>query len=157
MDSATANDTEKEPQNGPTPPDPYADARTLLAWHRSHLANERTFLAWARTSISLLAFGFVIERFDLFMRQWLSSQGIEKHLVGHQHIIYLGLISFFLAGTAIVVSGIRFLRARRHINQGEAVFTVLPDVLVVLSVLAVVIIAMVLSLPQLEDIIKSAE
>lgn len=147
--------TEQGSQTGPTPPDLYSDDRTLLAWHRSHLANERTFLAWARTSISLLAFGFVIERFELFMRQWLSSQGIEKHLIGHHSTIYLGLISFFLAGIAIVVSGIRFLRARMHINKGEAVFTVLPDILVVISVLAVVIIAVVLSLPTLQEILKA--
>ena len=33
---------------------------------REHLANERTFLAWVRTSIAIIAFGFVIEKFSLF-------------------------------------------------------------------------------------------
>jgi putative membrane protein len=34
-----------------------------------HLANERTFLAWIRTSIGIMAFGFVVVRFSLFIRQ----------------------------------------------------------------------------------------
>ena len=31
-------------------------------------AAERTLLAWNRTSISIMAFGFVIERFGLFLQ-----------------------------------------------------------------------------------------
>lgn len=33
------------------------------------MANERTFLAWIRTSVGLMAFGFVVECFTLFVRQ----------------------------------------------------------------------------------------
>ena len=36
---------------------------------RVHLANERTFLAWIRTSIALMAFGFVVEKFALFLKE----------------------------------------------------------------------------------------
>ena len=34
-----------------------------------HLANERTFLAWMRTSIGIMAFGFVVVKFSLFIKQ----------------------------------------------------------------------------------------
>ena len=34
-----------------------------------HLANERTFLAWIRTSIGIMAFGFVVEKFSLFIKE----------------------------------------------------------------------------------------
>ena len=34
-----------------------------------HLANERTFLAWIRTGLATIAFGFVIERFGLALRE----------------------------------------------------------------------------------------
>ncbi len=34
-----------------------------------HLANERTFLAWIRTSIGIMAFGFVVVKFSLFVKQ----------------------------------------------------------------------------------------
>ncbi|MEK7197689.1 MAG: DUF202 domain-containing protein, partial [Nitrospirota bacterium] len=36
---------------------------------RVHMANERTFLAWIRTSIGIMAFGFVVERFSIFVKQ----------------------------------------------------------------------------------------
>ena len=34
-----------------------------------HLANERTFLAWIRTSIAIMAFGFVVVKFTFFIKQ----------------------------------------------------------------------------------------
>ncbi len=36
---------------------------------REHLANERTLLAWIRTSIGIMAFGFVVVKFSLFVKQ----------------------------------------------------------------------------------------
>lgn len=36
---------------------------------REHLANERTFLAWISTSIGIMAFGFVVEKFSLFIKE----------------------------------------------------------------------------------------
>ncbi|HXM85130.1 MAG TPA: DUF202 domain-containing protein, partial [Stellaceae bacterium] len=39
----------------------------MIEKYRDHAANERTFLAWVRTSIALMAFGFLIEKFDLFL------------------------------------------------------------------------------------------
>lgn len=38
-------------------------------------AAERTLLAWNRTSLSLMAFGFVIERFGLFLRYVSHAPG----------------------------------------------------------------------------------
>ena len=38
----------------------------MIKRYSDHAANERTFLAWVRTAIAVMAFGFVIERFDLF-------------------------------------------------------------------------------------------
>ena len=42
---------------------------------RVFFAAERTLLAWNRTSLTLMAFGFVIERFGLFANMLLSRQG----------------------------------------------------------------------------------
>jgi putative membrane protein len=36
---------------------------------RNLLASERTFLAWIRTSLGIMAFGFVVEKFALFIKQ----------------------------------------------------------------------------------------
>ncbi len=82
---------------GPKPPDIMSDDRIFLAWQRSHMANERTFLAWSRTSISLLAFGFVIERFDIFLKHLLQLGGQTTHITASPHAIYLSLF-LFLAG-----------------------------------------------------------
>jgi putative membrane protein len=44
-----------------------------------HMANERTFLAWIRTGIGIMVFGFVVERFSLFMKQIAFFLG-QAHL-----------------------------------------------------------------------------
>ncbi len=134
------------------PPHIMTDDRTLLAWQRSHMANERTFLAWSRTSVALLAFGFVMERLDLFMRQSLKLEGTGTHAASSSTIVYLSFLAFVLAGVTVVVSGIRFLSARRHINRGEAKFSVLPEFLVIVSVVVVVLMALILCLPQLKQV-----
>jgi putative membrane protein len=43
---------------------------------RVFFAAERTLLAWNRTSLTLMAFGFVIERFGLFLHLLSSKQGM---------------------------------------------------------------------------------
>jgi putative membrane protein len=50
---------------------------------RVHLANERTFLSWIRTSIGIMAFGFVVEKFALFVRQLSIFLGKEISLTPH--------------------------------------------------------------------------
>jgi putative membrane protein len=137
------------PRHKSKPPDIWADDRVLLAWHRSHLANERTFLSWSRTSISLLAFGFVIEKFEVFLNHFLRLQGMSPQAPSTIPMSYLSLFSFILAAVAILFSGLRFLRVRKHVNQGEASFSILPDLLVVMSVMAIVVMAMLLIMPRI--------
>jgi len=121
----------------------------FLAWQRTQLANERTFLAWARTSVSLIAVGFVIERFELLLQRLLAMTGSRAELASYPQMTYLSLFCFFVAGVAILVAGLRFVQVRRHMSRGEARFSVLPDVLIILSVTAVIIMVIVLSLPHL--------
>lgn len=63
---------------------------------RDHAANERTMLAWLRTGIALMAFGFAIARFALFLREFATSRGATP-----TH----GLGSTWF-GVALVVSGL---------------------------------------------------
>jgi putative membrane protein len=57
-------------------------------------AAERTLLAWNRTSVSLMAFGFVVERFGLFLNV-LGRKGV---IVMEREIsFYVGLTFIFLS------------------------------------------------------------
>jgi putative membrane protein len=69
---------------------------STLADPRVLFASERTLLAWNRTSVSLMAFGFVVERFGLFL-QFLGQSGI---------IIMQREISFYLGITFLLLSSL---------------------------------------------------
>jgi putative membrane protein len=45
----------------------------MIRDYSDHAANERTFLAWLRTGIAVIAFGFVIEKFNLFVLAMLNA------------------------------------------------------------------------------------
>jgi putative membrane protein len=72
-----------------------ADPRVLFA-------AERTLLAWQRSSLALMGFGFIIERFSLFLSTLRSAAGAPKpsvfSLVVGVSLILLG------AGIALVSS-----------------------------------------------------
>jgi putative membrane protein len=87
-----------------------------------HAANERTFLAWVRTSIALTAFGFVVERFDLFLAV-LVPNSVAGHIAIHRstfgHVAGLVLIA---AGVAMVVlAALRFVRTAKEIDEEKIV------------------------------------
>jgi putative membrane protein len=116
-------------------PDALHDRTTFYAWQRNHMANERTFLAWCRTGISLIVFGFVIERFDLLIRELrtFSAHPEAIHYAGRTR--YLGLVTFLLGAFITVMAGWRFFYLRRHINRGEPEFSATPDIFLLVSIL----------------------
>lgn len=59
-------------------------------------AAERTLLAWNRTSISLMAFGFLVERFGLF----LEITGREEIKVFQRHISFIVRIAIIYSPPA---------------------------------------------------------
>jgi putative membrane protein len=61
-----------------------------------HLANERTFLAWIRTGIGIMAFGFVVVKFSVFLVQVGNLS--EKVMAGN--ILWSQII-----GISLVVAG----------------------------------------------------
>jgi putative membrane protein len=85
-----------------------------------HAANERTFLAWVRTAIAVMAFGFVIERFDLFLRA-TASQAALKQLAPHggKFANAAGLTFIAIGVFMFVISGLRFVRTTKAIDLEE--------------------------------------
>ncbi|HEX7199053.1 MAG TPA: DUF202 domain-containing protein [Dongiaceae bacterium] len=51
----------------------------MISGYTDHAANERTFLAWIRTGVAVIAFGFVIEKFNLFLLT-LAAAGLEHEV-----------------------------------------------------------------------------
>jgi putative membrane protein len=80
-------------------PEPVADPRV-------YFAAERTMLAWLRTGIGIMAFGFVVARFGLFLRL-LQVQGEAS---GHGISPYLGA---GLVGIGVVTTAAGALQYRR--------------------------------------------
>lgn len=65
---------------------------------RVFFAAERTLLAWTRTSLTLLAFGFMIERFGLFLLLFrLQSSGLHGEL--ERGVSYWVGLAFMLLGS----------------------------------------------------------
>ena len=112
-----------------------SDKSTFFAWQRNHMANERTFLAWCRTGIALIVFSFVIERFDLLIRELRSITPLDGKLSHLGKTQYMAAMIFVLGAAIILMAGWRFFSMRRHINQGDIEFSPLPDIFLLVSVL----------------------
>jgi|SRR5579871_2429513 len=85
-----------------------------------HAANERTFLAWVRTSIAVIAFGFLVERFDLFLLFASAASGktgVPVVRTGFGHIA--GLVLIVLGMAMIFVASVRFWRTAKEIDDEQ--------------------------------------
>jgi putative membrane protein len=63
-------------------------------------AAERTLLAWQRSSLALMGFGFVIERFSLF----LSALRREPQVPGHHLFSLLVGVALILLGAGVALA-----------------------------------------------------
>jgi hypothetical protein len=55
----------------------------MIRDYADHAANERTFLTWLRTGIAVVAFGFVIEKFDLFVLTLAGATSLDAAAGSH--------------------------------------------------------------------------
>jgi putative membrane protein len=85
----------------------------------------RTFLAWVRTGIAIIALGFIIEKFNLFVLTIASSASAEvahrlqlERLSGPLHR-YDGVALIFGGLALIVVATARFVRTGRLLDDPE--------------------------------------
>jgi putative membrane protein len=97
----------------------------MIAGYTDHAANERTFLAWVRTGIAVIAFGFVVEKFNLFLLSMAAAGlGGEVH---HAQLAdlsgrigrYDGLVLIFGGVGLVILATTRFMRITRLLDDGQ--------------------------------------
>ncbi|MHB2026510.1 MAG: YidH family protein [Elusimicrobiota bacterium] len=108
----------------------------------SHLANERTFLAWIRTSIGIMALGFVVEKFALFMRQisfYLEKTGLPRGraAVSNGYSSLFGIAIVAVGALLGVCTFFRYKDVERQIEAGTSRPSRLLDLMLAVSVLAI--------------------
>lgn len=86
-----------------------------------HSANERTFLAWVRTSIAIMAFGFLIEKFDLFLAIAAQTLNVSMHLPDRHFGNVAGLLLIILGTAMIAIATLRFRRTAKAIDSAQVV------------------------------------
>jgi putative membrane protein len=79
-------------------------------------AAERTLLAWQRTSIALMGFGFVVERFGLFLRM-VGNQPLSASQRGAS--LWLGVALLALGAAVAVISALQFHAVVRSLGEKE--------------------------------------
>src|SRR3990172_9805080 len=104
---------------------------------RVHMGNERTFLAWIRTSIAIMAFGFVVEKFSLFVKQmgYYLGKEVSPPPPGQSSII--GIV---LVGLGVIMGMLAFLRYKKveqQIDDDTYKPSAILSVMLFLSVLAI--------------------
>jgi uncharacterized membrane protein YidH (DUF202 family) len=110
---------------------------------RVHMANERTFLAWIRTSIGIMAFGFVVEKFSLFIKQisfFLVKSGLPGTPVPQPPPGYSSVLGIVLVGLGAlmgVLAFIRYKKVEKQIDEDTYQPSLLLGMLLAISVLAV--------------------
>jgi len=101
------------------------------------MANERTFLAWIRTSIGIMAFGFVVEKFDLFVKQLSYFLGKEITPPSHGYSSIFSILLVALGALMGALSFIRYKKIERQIDEDTYKPSLILDILLAISVLVI--------------------
>jgi putative membrane protein len=83
---------------------------------RVFFAAERTLLAWTRTSLTLMAFGFVVERFGLFLSTLLPQQSLTAQ---RGLSFWIGLSFILLGSLSSAAAVIQHRKILRSLNPKE--------------------------------------
>jgi len=85
---------------------------------RVFFAAERTLLAWTRTALALMAFGFAIERFALFVAMMHNPQTVAAQ-VGHGSSFWIGVALIALGSLAVVLAVVQYRRVLATLKPVE--------------------------------------
>lgn len=92
----------------------------MIERYSDHAANERTFLAWVRTAIAIMAFGFLVQKFDLFLRI-ASASLTARSLPERSQIVgdIAGLLLIVLGGAMMALAALRFRKTTLDIDAKD--------------------------------------
>jgi putative membrane protein len=118
---------------------------------RDHAANERTLLAWIRTGIALMAFGFAIARFGLFLRQIAQIDATRMQNEPAMGSAWFGVALVVLGLFANATAVLRYARIRKALLESQ-VIAPSPALAYALGIASVVVaIAMAMMLARTLD------
>jgi putative membrane protein len=108
-----------------------------------HLANERTFLAWIRTSIGIMAFGFVVVKFSLFVKQLSIALGRPIGSTGKGYSAVIGIALVAVGAVVTLFAYLRYRKTEKQIDQQDyrhspMLINLLVGFLMLVSVLLIV-------------------
>lgn len=108
-----------------------------------HLANERTLLAWTRTSIGIMAFGFVVVKFSLFVKQISLALGKEYIIQQKGYSAIAGILLVAVGASTTIFSYIRYKRTETQLTEGtynhsSLLITLLTGFIFLVSLLLIV-------------------
>ena len=109
---------------------------------REHLANERTLLAWIRTSIGIMAFGFVVVKFSLFIRQISLLLGKDIIVPPHGHSSLIGILLVVVGAVILILAYIKYHRTEKQITSSNfrpssSLISYLTLTLIIISILLI--------------------
>jgi putative membrane protein len=109
-----------------------------------HLANERTFLAWIRTSIAIMAFGFVVVKFALFIKQIALMVNDQTDILPNRgHSAILGIVLVIIGVLMALFSYYRYKRIERDLlsnsfNPTSKLSTLFTFAIILVGVLLII-------------------
>jgi BASS family bile acid:Na+ symporter len=96
-----------------------AEVRTELARERTRAAEERTLMAWIRTALSMISFGFGIDRLFKYLDK--TETGVGVNVLTEERILGLSLMSLGLF--TLIAAIINHWRILKNIQTQEYKYT----------------------------------
>ena len=128
---------------------PPVSKESKLSLLNEHQANERTFLAWIRTSIGIMAFGFVVEKFGLFVKQLRDVLSLDPHHLYPEQIrspwinsSFLGIALIGLGLILVLLAFLNYKKIEREIKEGVFEHSFLLGTMLTISILSIGIFVM---------------
>jgi uncharacterized membrane protein YidH (DUF202 family) len=103
-----------------------------------HMANERTFLAWIRTSIGIMAFGFVVEKFSFFIKKISlfvgKSPAFESATSSSGYSSIFGIVLVVLGTLMGVLAFVRYKKVEKEIDNNAYQPSLFLDIMLTMLV-----------------------